>query len=168
MALHGWGQPMSIAHIAAELGISPNGLGLGDARVRALLGDQGAVYMSNAYGKSDLDRLTIGRYDNSGRTYIGYQSASPTGANFGAYAGKPTAQGVITQLIIQHWSQYDNKIICSTNTAVKQPINLMFQIAGQTFNFKVTTNDQNGVAIPNAMYDLWLINLGKVCLVKAS
>ncbi len=54
MAIHGWGIPIGMNEIAAELGIGATGLSLNDSRVRTLLGNpSGAVYMSNAYGKSN-------------------------------------------------------------------------------------------------------------------
>lgn len=166
MALHGWGQPMSIYNIASELGIGATGLSLNDSRVRNLLGQPGgAINISNAYGKSNMSRLTIGRYDNSGRTYLGFQSGSPI-ANWGAWSGEPTPQGNLVSLFIQRWSAYDNKIILQTNNMMVTTMPVLFQIAGQSFTFNCRTNDLSGVAIPNTMSDLWLANVGGVCLVK--
>lgn len=106
MALHGWGQLMSIAHIAAELGISPNGLGLGDVRVRALLGDQGAVYMSNAYGKSNNYNATMG-VGNSGVDSGVYRPNASSGWVYGSFSD-PNCFGV--PILSFTWSvdRYDN------------------------------------------------------------
>ncbi len=85
MALHGWGQAMSIAHVATELGISPIGLSLGDSRVRNLLGDTGAVYLSNAYGKSNAYTSTIS-LGNSGITTGVYRPNAGSGWVYGSVA----------------------------------------------------------------------------------
>ncbi|MFA7258067.1 MAG: hypothetical protein WC013_00965 [Aeromonas bestiarum] len=160
---------ISIAQVATELGIGAAGLSLNDSRVRNLFGKpSGIIRMSDGHGKSNMDRMTIGRYDNSGRSYLGYQGASPTGANFGAYSGTPTSYGSVVSLIIQRWSAYDNKILLQTNNLQVQPCSINFQLAGQSFTFAVKTNDSYGTAIPNTMSDLFLANVGGVCLVKIS
>lgn len=152
---------ISLWQIAQELNVPIEGLSLGDQRVRDLLGDQDAVYMSNAYNKSAMNTMTIGRWDNSGRTYLGYQGASPTGTNYGGWMGNATPYGIVKTLIIQRWSQYDNKIILQTNNMYQSPAVCTFIIQGQTFTFTVKTNDLNGFSIPNTMSDLFMVNTGQ-------
>jgi hypothetical protein len=56
--------PISMAQIAAELGISASGLSLNAAGVRSLAGQpSGSVSMSNLRGKSNLPPLTISATD---------------------------------------------------------------------------------------------------------
>lgn len=84
MALQGWGSPISIYQIAVELGIGATGLSLNDSRVRTLLGNtSGAVYMSNAYGKSNnySGTLTVG---NRGTQSGCYRPNSSSGWSWGA------------------------------------------------------------------------------------
>ncbi|MBL0603828.1 hypothetical protein JD542_18510 [Aeromonas dhakensis] len=165
MAIHGWGTPVSIYEIAVELGIGATGLSLNDSRVRTLLGNpSGAVYMSNAYGKSNGMQLTIGQYNDSGRLHLGFRSGICGGLNPAS-----SDYGVVTQLYILRWSQYDNKIIITTNSGRVDDFNITFTLAGQTFTYPVSSNDaRSAQPIPNAMSDLFLANVGKVCQVKFS
>lgn len=166
MALPSSGQ-IFMSQIAQELGIDATGLTLNDSRVRDLAGKpSGPVWFSDFWGKSAMSQLTIGRYDNSGRSYLGFQGASPIGANYGVLRGTKTPQGDCVALYIQRWSQYDNKIIFQTNNLYVAAVPITFQLAGMTFNYTVKSNDMNGFAIPNTMSDLFISNQGKVCLVK--
>lgn len=105
MALQSSGA-ISIADIAKELRISPDNLGLNDARVRTLLGDQGAVYMSNAYGKSNNYNSTMS-VGNSGVNSGVYRPNASSGWVYGSFAD-PNCFGV--PILSFTWSvdQYDN------------------------------------------------------------
>ncbi|WP_164672877.1 hypothetical protein [Aeromonas hydrophila] len=107
MAIHGWGTPVSIYEIAVELGIGATGLSLNDSRVRTLLGNpSGAVYMSNAYGKSNnyVGSLVIA---NSGVNSGVYRPNASSNWSYGSLT-PATAYGVALLQFAWTVDRYDN------------------------------------------------------------
>lgn len=162
MALPSSGQ-IFMSQIAQELGISAVGLTLNDPRVRQLAGKpSGPVWFSDFWGKSNGMQLTIGQYNDSGRFHLGFRSGI-----CGALNPASSDYGVVTQLYILRWSQYDNKILITTNSGRVDDFNITFTLNGSTFTYPVSSNDaRSAKPIPNTMSDLFLANVGKVCQVK--
>lgn len=107
MAIHGWGTPVSIYEVAVELGIGATGLSLNDSRVRTLLGNpSGAVYMSNAYGKSNnyVGSFVIG---NSGVVSGAYRTNASSGWTCGSIT-PAVAYGVAIIEFAWTVDRYDN------------------------------------------------------------
>ncbi|MGU5716890.1 hypothetical protein [Aeromonas taiwanensis] len=107
MAIHGWGTPVSIYEVAVELGIGATGLSLNDSRVRTLLGNpSGAVYMPNAYGKSNnyVGSLVVG---NSGLMSGAYRANASSGWSYGSLTPS-AAYGVPILQFAWTVDRYDN------------------------------------------------------------
>ena len=135
--------PISIADIAAELRISAEGLGLGDSRVRALLGHPtGAVYMSSAYGKSAgySGTLTIGLLASTREDNVGYNPLTATGASSGS--GDVAGNNVQPARLLFRFYR-------PTNTYT---LNISFGILSSSLPIPVTVrlNNQRSFIIPSS------------------
>lgn len=110
MAIHGWGQPVTIYQIAVELGIQAQGLSLGDGRVRNLLGNPtGAVYMSNAYGKSNGYSGTIAVGNRGVKSGV-YRPDANSNWQYGSFSN-PICLGAPIISMLWEVDRYDNASI---------------------------------------------------------
>ncbi|MBW3732445.1 hypothetical protein [Aeromonas dhakensis] len=163
MAIHGWGTPVSIYEIAVELGIGATGLSLGDQRVRNLLGDSGAVYMSNAYGKSNTASLTIGYEEYTKFIKIrnwGFKAES----GMGALSNGACSQGVCTALYIRRGGDSAPKLHMQTTNGSAAGVGVQIFCGGTVFNYTVPAN--GSIDIPNQMMDIWSSSVGVTIQIK--
>lgn len=144
MALPGSGA-ISMAQVAAELGIPATGLGLNDSRVRALAGKpSGAISMADLHGKSSMWSCVI---------TVGKETANADdGANLYGYSSGPAINGLDPRTAFGSISRTDSPVGTITHFAVRAFGSIMIGVAGlsqgRQVRFAINSTDAWSTEIP--------------------
>ena len=174
---------ISMAQIAAELGISAAGLSLGDSRCRALAGvPSGPISFSNFYGKSSfVPGLTGGGtlYDGSGdggaqTTALSVNtdgSITVTSTSNGLFATRAWGSPLVAGIGSQYWVRFTQTATSQTGTgsgSASASTGWLQLTSARSVQVSATKIGTTGTKITNATYTIEISKDGGASVVASA